>query len=239
MHHTSSVIIPIQIGSLDLSITTPILWSFIAAFLVIALGLWARRRIERVPKRAAQNIFELVIQFIETQIVEPCELDKKRWTATFLVVFLFILFNNLANIIPGAATSSANINMTMTLALFFFITACLMRLRRHGPFGFFKSIIPSGVSGPILIMMVPIELISLLFKPISLAVRLFANMFGGHTLFLTILGFTVMYNNAIVSSFSLLGAIAVALFEIFVCCIQAYIFAFLSAQMLGETQSEH
>jgi F-type H+-transporting ATPase subunit a len=84
----------------------------------------------------------------------------------------------------------------------------------------------------------PIELVSQLFKPFSLAIRLFANMSGGHLLLISILSFTAIFNNIAVWIASYGGAIIIIFFELFVCCIQAYVFTFLGASMIGDSLNE-
>ena len=239
MHTSRVTLIPIHLGPLDLSITPTVLWTLIASLLVVLFGLLARRRVSRIPERTSQNLFELTIQFIETQILEPNGLGGKRWTPLFLSLFLFIFFNNLSNVIPGASSGSGNLSETFALAFVFFVLALALRFREHGPWGFWKSLIPSGVSGPVLAMMFPIELVSQLFKPVSLSIRLFANMSGGHMLFLTIVGFAVSAGNAVVPVFSVGGAIMIIFFELFVSFIQAYVFAFLCALMVAEAEQKH
>jgi F-type H+-transporting ATPase subunit a len=236
MQHEIAVLIPFHIGSLDLSITSQVLWMFISSIVVILLGLLARRRMAEVPDRLPQHLFEITLDFIENQILAPNELDRKRWTPLFLSVFLFIFFNNMVNVIPGASSPSGNLNETMALSFVFFVLAVGMRFRYHGSFGFFKSMIPEGVSGPIVALLFPIEFISMLFQPLSLAIRLFANMFGGHTLFLTIIGFAAVANNWIIPIFSVGGSILILIFELFICFIQAYIFAFLAALMVAQAK---
>jgi F-type H+-transporting ATPase subunit a len=239
MQHASSVLIPIHIGELDLSITAQIAWTILASVVVIFFGLWARRRMTMVPNRLSQHLFELTVDFIEKQIVEPNELDIKRWTPLFLSLFLFIFLNNLTGILPGATSGNSNINQTMALAFVFFVLALVLRFKHHGPFGFFKSLIPSGVNGPVVALLFPIEFISLLFQPISLALRLFANLFGGHTLFITIIAFAALAHDFIVPLFAVGGSVIILLFELFVSFIQAYIFCFLSALMISEAKREH
>jgi len=239
MHSEVPVLIPIHIGALDLSITAQIFWTITASIAVILFGLWARRRITRVPERLSQHFFEIALDFIEKQILEPNGLNIRRWTPLFLSIFLFIFLNNLVNIIPGATSGNSNINQTMALAFVFFILALALRFKQHGPFGFFRSMIPSGINGPIVALLFPIELISLIFKPFSLAIRLFVNLFGGHTLLITIIAFAAMAQDFIVPIFSVGGSVILLLFEIFVSFIQAYIFSFLSALMVSEAIQEH
>jgi F-type H+-transporting ATPase subunit a len=141
-------------------------------------------------------------------------------------------------IIPGAVPATSNINETGALAILVFIISLILRFYSKGILGFFKSLIPSGVSGPIVLFIFPIELLSQFIKPFSLAIRLFANMSGGHLLLLTLFGFITMFGNIAISIISIGGGIAVMLFEIFIGFIQAYVFAFLSALYIGESLSE-
>ena len=238
MHHVIKTIIPLHLFGIDISITTPVLWTIIASLLLL-LFLWAgSRKPTLVPTRYTQNIFEYAIDFVEKQIVLPVELDPKTWTPLILSLFLFILFNDWIGIIPGATVGTGNINETGALAVLIFLVSLYLRFTVQGIRGFFKSLVPEGVSGPVLILLFPIEVISQLIKPFSLAIRLFANMSGGHLLMLTIIGFTVLFNNFLVSIFSLAGAVAIAFFEIFVGFIQAYVFAFLAALLVGESLAE-
>jgi F-type H+-transporting ATPase subunit a len=227
------------VGGLDISITAAVLWTFITVILVALFGFLARTKVSRVPHKLSQNLFEIIIDFVRSQILEPNGLNSKRWTPLFLSVFLFIFINDLANVIPGASSGSGNLNETFALAFVFFALSVALRFKAHGPFGFWKSLIPAGVTGPVLVLMFPIELVSQLFKPISLAVRLFANMSGGHALFITIIGFAATTSSGLVPVFSVFGGVMILLFELFVSFIQAYIFAFLSALLVAEAEQTH
>ncbi|HUX11912.1 MAG TPA: F0F1 ATP synthase subunit A [Spirochaetia bacterium] len=229
-----AIYIPIRIGSFDLSITSVIVWIFAASAVLLLVLLLATRKLALVPVRPLQNIVEYTVEFVEKQIIEPAELESRTWTPFFLTLFLFILFNDLVGIIPGTHATTSNINETGALAVLIFLIGNFLRLKRKGPGGFVKSLIPEGVSGPLLILMFPIEVVSQLLKPFSLAIRLFANMTGDHLLLVTIISFVVLFQNIAVSIMSIGGAVVVILFEIFIDFIQAYIFAFLSAMLVNE-----
>ncbi|WP_455382187.1 F0F1 ATP synthase subunit A [Salinispira pacifica] len=229
-----AVYIPIRIGAVDISITPTILWIFIASAALLLLLIVGTRKLTLVPVRPIQNILEYTVEFVERQIIEPTELSREPWTPYFLTLFLFILFNNLVGIIPGTHATTSNINETGALAVVVFLVGNFLRLKRKGPVGFIRSLIPEGVSGPLLVLMFPIEVISQLLKPFSLAIRLFANMMGDHLLLVTIISFVVLFQNIAVSIMSIGGAVVVVLFEIFIDFIQAYIFAFLSAVLVSE-----
>lgn len=241
MEHASKIIIPLHLGKWDVSITSPVGWSLFATLLLLLFLFrvwWVFRKRSLVPQTYTQNIFEIIVEFIEQQIVAPTGLDPAKWTPFILSIFLYILFNDLMGIIPGAVPATGNINATAALALMVFLLGTILRFSKKGLWGFFQSLLPEGVTGPILLILFPIELVSQLVKPFSLAIRLFANMSGGHLLLLTILGFTTLFGNIAVSILSVGGAVVIFLFEIFVGFIQAYVFAFLSALLIGESLAD-
>ena len=146
MHHTPTVLVPIHIGGINLSITAAVLWTFISVALVLVFGFLARRRVTRIPHRLSQNLFEITIEFVRSQILEPNELDTRRWTPLFLSVFLFILLNDLSNVIPGA-TSGAVTPRDTALAFVFSPRRCLA-LQGSWALRLLEEPDSSGVSGP-------------------------------------------------------------------------------------------
>jgi F-type H+-transporting ATPase subunit a len=239
MGHTDAVLLPIILGTVDLSISTTIAWTLLGSCLLTVALVAATRRVSIKPYGPIQVAVEYIVEFIDQQVLAPTGLDPARWTPLMLSLFLFILVNNLAGIIPGGRASTSNINQTGTLALLVFVVSYVQMFRHRGARGFVRSLIPEGVKGPVLAILMPIELVSQLLRPFSLAVRLFANMSGGHLLLLTIVGFTVVFANAVVDVLAVAGAVFVFLFEIFVSFIQAYVFAFLSALMISQCLEEH
>jgi len=232
------VYIPIRLAGLDLSINSNIVWIFVASALLLLFLLGSSRKLRLRRIGPLQNVLEYTVEFVEKQIIEPAELDGKAWTPFFLSLFLYVLFNDLIGIIPGTHATTSNINATGALALLVFFIGNGLRMWRKGIGGFAKSLIPEGVSGPLLVLMFPIEVISQLLKPFSLAIRLFANMTGDHLLLVTIIGFIMLFQNIAVSIVSIGGAVVVILFEIFIDFIQAYVFAFLSAMLVSECLEE-
>jgi F-type H+-transporting ATPase subunit a len=240
MEHTDGVLLPLTVWNIDLSITTPIAWLFAATAALLAFLLLATRRLSPSPKRSSQNVLELIFEFFQNQILEPANLKDERWAPFVLTLFIFILLNNLVGMIPGSRPATGNINLTAALASAVFLVSFTASIATKGVGGYLRSFVPEGVRGPLLLLLFPIELLSSLTKPLSLAVRLFANLSGGHMLLLTITGFTVLFPSLGIQAVSTIGAAVVVLFEIFVALIQAYVFAFLSALMLGDAVSrEH
>jgi F-type H+-transporting ATPase subunit a len=182
-----------------------------------------------------QNILEIAVEFIEQQVSAPTELTDKKYTPFFLSVFVFILFNNWVGIIPGSTPATGNITMTASLALFVFCYGTFLRFKGKGFFGFFKSLLPGGVTGVMSFLILPLEIVSQLLKPVSLAIRLFANISAGHLILLTIIGFNTLFGGLIVNVLSVAGVAVITLFELFVGFIQAYIFTMLSSLFISES----
>ena len=239
MHNeTARIFLSLRWGLLDFSLTAPVLLNFLAAFILIVLLGLAARRLALRPSGILQSLLEYSVEFVEQQIIVPTRLDAKVWTPLCLSLFLFILVSGWLAAIPGFSAPTANINTSATLAVLVFIIGLAARFYHNGFLGFFRSLIPAGINGPLALILLPIEILSQLCKPFSLAIRLFANMSGGHLLLVSILGFTAIFKNTLVSFFSSGGAVVIILFELFVCVIQAYVFTFLSALLIGESQSE-
>jgi F-type H+-transporting ATPase subunit a len=234
MEHSDGVLLPLRIWNIDLSITAPIAWLLAATIALLAFLLAATSRLTPAPRRTSQNLLETIFEFFQNQILEPANLKDECWAPFVLTLFLFILLNNLVGIIPGSRPATGNINLTAALAIGVFLASLASSIISKGMLGYLKSFAPQGVRGVLLILIYPIEVVSSLTKPLSLAVRLFANLSGGHMLLLTITGFSVLFPVPGIQAVSTLGAAVVVLFEIFVALIQAYVFAFLSALMLGE-----
>jgi F-type H+-transporting ATPase subunit a len=238
MIHTETVLVRLMIAGLDLSISTTIAWTLLGTAVLVAALVLTTRRVSIRPDGAGQVLVEYVAEFVERQMLAPTGLDPARWTPLILSLFLYILVNNLAGIVPGGMASTSNINQTGALAILVFVVSYFQMFRHRGVSGFVRSLVPEGVRGPVLVILMPVEFVSQLLRPFSLAVRLFANMSGGHLLLLTIIGFTAVFANAVVDVLAVGGTVFVFLFEIFVAFIQAYVFAFLSALMISQSLEE-
>ncbi len=154
-------------------------------------------------------------------------------------LFFFILITNLLGLVPIAKTATSLIGNTITWSIIVFLLYNYIGIRKHGPIGYIKSFVPSGVPLLMVPFMFVIEIVSHIFRPISLAIRLFANMLAGHTVLLVFLTFTITAPWwAKLIPFGVV--IIMDLFEIFVAGIQAYIFAILAAIYIsGAIHTEH
>jgi F-type H+-transporting ATPase subunit a len=226
-----------RVFGVDLSITPEIvlLWAAAAAtFLFLAPACRRRTMMARGP---LQNVVEALVDFVDREIVRDAVGPGRGLTAFFLfTLFFFILVCDLLGVIlvtsPYRALT-ANLSVTAALALIVFGLTLGMNVRRHGVWGFLRHFAPRGVPLWIAPLMVPIEVISWLAKPFSLAVRLFANMMVGHTLILVFIGMqaaAAWYLKAV----PLVGAVVMTGFEIFVSIIQAFIFTMLTGFYIRE-----
>ncbi len=228
-----------KLGPVDMSITTDValLWSS-ATVCFILLTLACRRK-NLVPSGAMQGLFEGLIDFVDKEVIAECIGPMgRRWSGLILSLFFFILFSNLLGMVPFSRAMTSNWNVTLALAGFVFLTTLFINVKTHGLGGFLKKFAPSGVHPAILVLLVPIEIISWLAKPCSLAIRLFANMMAGHALIFAFVGLsaaaTAAWKTSYLAPLPFAGAVIMSCFEVFVCFIQAFIFAMLSSLYIRE-----
>jgi len=220
---------------------------FLAGIIVVVLFIGAFRRPKLVPT-GLQNFMEVVIDFIQNGIVlEVVGQQGLPYVPYLTTLFFFVFVGNVFGIIPGLQFPvNSRMAMPLFLAILSWILFNVAGIRRHGWGGYSKMVLfPSGVPWPMYILVTPIEFVStIIVRPITLSVRLLANMIAGHLL-LTIffLGTAYLLQPSITSLFAVasftLGTILVA-FELFVAALQAYIFTILTAVYLaGALSSEH
>ena len=157
----------------------------------------------------------------------------KPFLPFLLTVFFFILFCNLLGLVPYTATATGNISVTAALALCTFVVIQITGIANNGLFGYFRSLIPPGIPVALLPIMIPIEIMGLFAKPFALCIRLFANMIAGHVAILVFLGLIIMLKSYAIAPVSVAMAAAIYLLEIFIACIQAFIFTLLSALFIN------
>jgi len=234
-HFYQKVIIPIKIGSFDISLTNLTLSMFAGVgFFLILLVIFAARP-KKVPGKM-QTVVELLINFIRKGIcfnmIGPKEFDK--WVPFVTGVFIFVLANNMIGLIPGTYTPTSNPVVPLTIALIIFFTVHIANLIKNGFKGYLKTYAPPSVPKWMLVIVVPIELISTIAKPFSLFIRLMANMLAGHTILYVILGLIIYFKSYFISIAAVPFALVMTILEIFVSAVQAYVFAILTALYIGE-----
>jgi F-type H+-transporting ATPase subunit a len=230
-------IVPIEIGGLDFSFTNSSL--FMVASAVVAAGFLYLTTSGRglVPSRL-QSVSEMSYEFVANMLRDAAGSHGMKFFPLVFSLFMFILVANLLGMFPYFFTVTSHIIVTFVLALLVIGTVLVYGLVKHGV-GFFKLFVPSGVPVALVPIVVPIEIISFLSRPISLSVRLFANMLAGHITLKVFAGF--------VTSMSAMGAlgiggailpllmtVALTGLEFLVAFLQAYVFAVLTCMYLND-----
>ena len=234
-------IFSITVNDINLSFTNSSLEMLITALLIILLLVLGTRKVQLVPNKF-QTLLELSYEFISDMINDNIGQEGKKYLPFIFSIFLFILIGNLLGMLPFSFTWTSHIIVTFAIAFFIFIFVTILAILKHGFFKFLGFFAPSGVPKPMLILLVPIEIISYLSRPVSLSVRLFANMMAGHTLLKVIGGFVfVLGANSFIIGGVLPVAFLVALtgLEIVIAFLQAYVFAILTCLYINDAIHLH
>jgi F-type H+-transporting ATPase subunit a len=184
-----------------------------------------------------QLLAELSYSFVAKMISDTAGSKARPYFAFIFSLFMFVLFCNMFGMIPYTFTVTSHIIVTFMLAAFIFIGVTIIGFIKHG-FGYLKLFVPSGVPIVLLPLIIVIEIISYLSRPISLSVRLFANMMAGHTMMKVFGGFVVSLG--IVGGWLPLSfSVALTGLEILVAFLQAYVFAILTCIYLNDALNLH
>tara|TARA_Y100001970_G_C13962404_1_gene713845 strand:+ start:48 stop:782 length:735 start_codon:yes stop_codon:yes gene_type:complete len=226
----------INIAGVDISFTNASLFMVISA-LTISLFLFLGTREKRLIPGKFQLLSEIFYNFVAKMISDTAGKKAKPYFPFIFSLFMFVLFCNMIGMIPYSFTVTSHIIVTLILAIFIFIAVTIIGFIKHG-FGYLKIFVPSGVPVLLLPLITVIEIISYLSRPVSLSVRLFANMMAGHTMLKVFGGFVI--------SLGLLGgwlplsfSVALTGLEILVAFLQAYVFAILTCIYLNDALNLH
>jgi F-type H+-transporting ATPase subunit a len=243
------------------SINRAVLYLFIATILTIGTMVWISRRMQARPNKVQTGV-EVIYSLMRNNITRGNMPDSMaaKWFPFLGTLFLFIWYCNLIGYIPLPTNSdekftlfgahipsfalyaaTANISVPLVLALVVFVAFNVVGVGTQGFGGYMKSLVPSGVHGPILILLVPVEILSTLMRLLSLTIRLFANILAGHLIILFMAGgLAVLLGLQALGWFTLPFGIIVYLFELgLVATLQAFIFATLSAIYLAGAVTHH
>ncbi len=234
-------IIPIEIFGYDVSFTNSSLAMTITVFTILTLMFLGIRNLQIIPSKT-QTIVESSYEFIANMIGDNIGQEGMKYFSFIFTLFLFILIGNLLGMFPYSFTWTSHIIVTFSIAFFIFLGVTILAIYKHGLIKFIKFFAPSGVPKPMLLLLVPIEIISYLSRPISLSVRLFANMMAGHTLLKVIGGFVfVLGANSFIIGGILPLAFLIALtgLEIVIAFLQAYVFAILTCLYINDAIHLH
>jgi len=228
-------IVPLHIGSVDISYTNSALLMTIAVVLITLLLMVGTRRRALVPSRL-QSVAELAYEFIAGMVDENIGHEGIEYFPLVFSIFMFVLFGNVLGLIPYSFTFTSHIIVTFALALFVFLLVTLVAFARHG-IHFFGFFFPPGAPVFMAPILVPIEIVSYLSRPVSLSIRLFANMMAGHTMMAVFAGFTITLG--LFGFFPILINVALFALEVIVTALQAYVFTILTCLYLRDAVHLH
>src|SRR2546428_1426085 len=181
--------VPLSLFGLDISLNKAVIMMWVVIALAAGFLYMAGRQRRLVPTRL-QSVAEVLVEFIRSMILDTMGEKGLRFFPFVATLFVFILFCNLLGLIPGTYTVTSQIVVTGAFALFVYGLSIVVGFALHG-LKFLQILIPPGTPFWLLPLMVPIELVSQLARPLSLAVRLFANMTAGHTILAVLFGMVV------------------------------------------------
>ncbi|EAZ81460.2 F0F1 ATP synthase subunit A [Algoriphagus machipongonensis] len=224
---------------LELSITKNVVMMFIVLIVVAFLALSAASHYKKngpVAPKGAAAIIEPIVIFVRDEIAKDSIGPKyKKFVPYLITLFLFIWFGNLLGLLPGAANMTGNIAVTMVLAVLTFIITNV-----NGNKDYWKHVFATpGVPIPMLLIIVPVEIIGLFTKPFALMVRLFVAITAGHIVILGFIALAFIFESYAIGVASTLMVTFINIIELLVATIQAYVFTLFSAMYIGSAVAEH
>lgn len=230
---------PTNAKPIDLSITKGVLTIMVVALLMFLL-------FASLAKSYAKNggissgvgrLFEPIVLYIRDEIAIPNIGEKhyKRYMSYLLTIFFFVWFLNIFGLTPLGINVTGNIAITFGLAVITFVITTLTANKNYWGHIFWMP----GVPTPMKIILAPIELLGVFIKPFALMIRLYANIFAGHVVLMSLIGLIFIFKSWLGSSLSFMLSFAISIIEILVALLQAYIFTMLSALYFGSAVEEH
>ena len=238
-----NTIVPIKIGGIDASLTNSSVFMIVAVILVTGFFVLGVKSRALVPGRL-QSVVELAYEFVANMLRTNVGSEGRAYFPFIFSLFFFILMGNMLGMVPYGFTYTSHLAVTLGMAVVIFIGTTIIAFAKHG-IGFFGFFLPHGTPWYVAPLLVPIEILSYFFRPISLGLRLFANMTAGHTLLKVFAGFAAGF----VASMGVLGvlpaiipmAATVALtgLEFLIAFLQAYVYAVLACIYLNDALHMH
>jgi F-type H+-transporting ATPase subunit a len=235
-------LIPINIGGYDLSFTNSALFMVTTVVVAAAFLFLTTSSRSLVPGRL-QSVSEMAYEFVGNMLRDAAGTQGMKFFPLVFSLFMFVLVANLLGLFPYFFTITSHIIVTFGLAVLVIATVIIYGFMKHG-LGFLKLFVPHGVPVYLMPLVVLIEVISFVSRPVSLSVRLFANMLAGHTMLAVFAGFVVSLGAAggflsVLSIAPMLLIVAIMLLELLVAFLQAYVFAILTCIYLNEELHLH
>lgn len=226
------------VGSGAFAFTNSSLFMVLTVFTIVLFLVLSTRGRTLVPGRW-QSLAELSYEFVASTVRQSAGNEGMRFFPLVFSLFMFVLFANLFGMLPLSFTVTSHIIVTFALAMIVILTVIIYGFVKHGT-KFLHVFMPSGIPGFLLPLVVAIEIVSFLSRPISLSVRLFANMLAGHITLKVFAGFVVSLYAALGAGGLALGILPLMLtvaltgFEFFVAFVQAYVFTLLTCLYLND-----
>ncbi len=227
----------LSLMGIDISLNKAILVMWAGLALVFGLFLLIRKTGVRLVPTKMQSLAEMFLLFLRGLVDDFIGMEERKFFPFVAALFFFILSCNMIGLIPGSYTITSQLVVTGTFAVFIFMMTLLIGFGRHG-LRFFGILLPAGIPKILIPLMIPIEIISMLARPFSLAVRLFANMTAGHTILAVLFGMTLSlpwFLGFLPFGFTVL----INGLELMVAFIQAYIFTTLTCFYIGDVIKMH
>jgi len=237
-------LVSLVFAGVDLSITNFLVASLLALFTLRSYVFFTKSKTNSffVVPSGWQNVIEKLYSVV-AQCTSSISVGGEKYLPFLSVVFMFILTNNLIGLVPYSFTTTSYITLTFFMSFSIFVGLIIVGFQRHG-LNFFSLFLPSNTTFLLALLLVPVELISYIARPISLGVRLFINLMAGHTLLKVIVGFSwsmLLLENltAIMFIIPLLVLVLLMFLELGVALIQAYVFLTLTCIYLNDSEALH
>lgn len=233
-------LIPLSLFGFDISFTNSALIMLLSTIAISAYLWFSVNPRSLIPSRF-QVISESLYQFAATMVRENIGTEGQIFFPFVFSLFLFVLMGNMAGLIPYSFTFTSHIIVTFSMALMVIIMVTIVGFAKHG-FHFFRLFFPQGAPIYIAPLLIPVEIMSYLSRPVSLSVRLFANMMAGHVMLKIFAGFVVLLGATNMMPLAILPmsvSVAMMAFEILVAFLQAYVFAILTCIYLNDAIHLH
>lgn len=233
---------PIHVGGFDISFTNASLWMVLSVLAVVMLLIPASRKQALVPGRL-QGAGEMLTEFLQETVTGIAGKEGLKYFPFIFTLFIFILACNLLGMIPGSFAVTSHIIVTFAIAAFIFIAITMIAIIKNGPIAFAKFFLPEGTPWWMAWLIIPIEIMSYLVRPLSLSIRLAANMIAGHitlkVLAMLVISFGVVAGSILGGGGMFLLLLFITGFEFAIALIQAYIFTLLTCVYLNDALHLH
>jgi len=228
-------LVPLEIAGNDISFTNSALMMVLTVAVICLIMIIGTRKRAMVPGRF-QAAAEISYEFVANLIRDTVGSEGRRYFPFVFTLFMFILVGNMLGMVPYSFTFTSHIAVTFAMAMVVFVGVTILGFAKHG-IKFFAFFVPPGVPFWMWPLMIPIEVISYLSRPISLAMRLFANMLAGHTLLKVFAGFVPALGAAGILPLAFVGALTGL--ELLIAFLQAYVFAILTCLYINDALHLH